>query len=82
MVITGERQDAAIFCRARSVGVFQYVAGPVNTRALAIPEGKDAIMPGTGKQANLLAAPDRCCGKVFVQAGVKLYVVAVQKPAG
>lgn len=68
MIIARQHQHPAIARGARRVAVFQRVAGAVDAGALGIKHGKDTIDSGVGKEVGLLAAPDRRCGQVFVEA--------------
>jgi hypothetical protein len=71
-------EHAAKCGRACGIGMLENVARAVDARGLAIPDAEQAIIPGAGKQAELLAAPDGCGAKVFVQAFPEFDVMRVQ----
>ena len=75
MVVAGETQHAAVFRRARGIAVAEHVAAAVDAGALAVPDADHAIVPGAGRQIELLRAPDRGGREVFVHAGLELDVV-------
>ena len=54
------------------------VAGPIETRRLAVPEAEHAIDGGAGEQANLLAAPDRGGRELLVDAGLKMHLLRLE----
>ena len=78
VVVAGKAEHAAIFRRTRSVAVAEHVAAAVDAGALAVPDADHAIMIGTGRQIELLAAPDRGRGEVLVHARLKLDVVLLE----
>src|ERR1700733_4322948 len=53
----------------------EHVTAAVDAGALAVPDADDAVMPGAGRQIELLRAPDRGGREVLVHAGLKLDVV-------
>ncbi len=67
MIVAGDHQHPAVTCRAGGVGVAEDVAAAVNARPLAVPQAKHAVVAGTGKQADLLAAPHGGRCHVLVQ---------------
>ena len=75
MIVAGQTQHAAILGRARRIAVPEDVAAAVDAGALAVPDADHAIVPGAGRQIELLRAPDRGGREVFVHAGLKLDVV-------
>src|SRR5262249_9185283 len=58
--------------RAGVVGVLDGVAGAVHARRLAVPHGEDAVVFRLRIEVELLRAPDRGGGDVFVEAGLEL----------
>ncbi len=68
MVVAGQRQHAAIARRARRIGMLQGVDGAIDARTLAVPDAENAIDLCAGEKPDLLAAPDRGCGQILVQA--------------
>ena len=75
MIVAGQTQHAAIPGRARGIAMPEDVAAAVDAGALAVPDADHAIVPGAGRQIELLRAPDRGGREVFVHAGLKLDVV-------
>lgn len=71
-----------MFGRASIVGMLENIAGPVNTRPLAIPHAKDAIIFGIFIHVDLLAAPNNGGGKVFVDACLKFDLLFGQEFLG
>src|SRR4051812_8803221 len=82
VVIAGKAQHTAVFRRAGSIAVAEHVAAAIDARALAVPDADYAIMPGAGRQVELLRAPDRGGGEVFVHAGLELDVVLFEMLSG
>ncbi len=78
MVIAGKTQHAAVFRRAGGIAVAEYVAATVDAGALAVPDADHAVVPGAGRQIELLRAPDRGGREVFVHAGLELDVVLLK----
>src|SRR5690606_6314265 len=61
-------EHAAAPRRAGRVAVLERVAGAVDARPLAVPEGEDAVVAGAGEEARLLRAPDRRRREIRVEA--------------
>ena len=78
VVIPHRHQHAAIHRRAGHIGVTHHIPGPVHTRPLAVPQTKDTIVFALTAQLGLLGTPNRCGGKVFVQAGLKRHIALHQ----
>src|SRR3984893_10003259 len=78
VVVAGKHQHAAIFRRACGIAVAEDVAAAVDAGALAVPDADHAIMPGAGRQIELLRAPDRGGRKILVHAGLELDVVLLE----
>ena len=75
MIVTGQTQHAAIPGRARGIAVPEHVAAAVDAGTFAVPDADHAIVPGAGRQIELLRAPDRGRREIFVHAGLKLDVI-------
>jgi hypothetical protein len=75
MVVAGHRQYAAMLPGAGRVGVLEDVAAAIDARTLAVPHAEDAVMFGAGRQIDLLRAPQRRGGKVFIDAGLEYHLV-------
>src|SRR5450631_4425992 len=75
MVVAGKTEHAAVFGRTRRIAVPEYVAAAVDAWALAVPDADHAIVPGAGGKIELLRAPDRGSGQIFIHAGLELDVV-------
>ena len=58
------------------------VAAAIDAGSLAVPHREHAIDLGAGIEIELLRAPDRRRGQVFVQTGLKFNVVALEKFRG
>ena len=82
VVVAGEAQHAAVFGRARGIAVAEHVAAAVDAGALAVPDADHAIVPGAGREVELLRTPDRGGRKVFVHAGLEFDVVLFEMLAG
>ncbi len=82
VVVTGERQHAAMPRRAGRIGMFQCVDRAINAGTLAIPDAEHAIDLGARKQADLLATPDGGRGEVLVQPGNESDIMCLQERFG
>ena len=78
VVVAGQTEHAAVFRRARGIAVAKHVAAAVDAGALAVPDADRAIVSCTGRQVQLLRAPDRGGRQVFVHAGLKFDVVLLE----
>ena len=78
MVVADDGEHATQRRGTRSIGMFEHVPRPVDARRLPVPDSEQAIIFCTGEQAELLAAPDSGCAKVFVQAFPEFDVVGVE----
>ena len=72
MVVADRDHDPAASRASSSVAVADGVASPVQARALAIPERKDALDLRALEQVGLLAAPHGGRGEFLVDAGTEL----------
>ena len=75
VIVAGQTEHAAVFGRARRIAMAEDVAAAVDAGALAVPDADHAIVPGAGRQIELLRAPDRGGREVLVHAGLELDVV-------
>ena len=77
VIVTCNSQDAAPWCGARHVGMFENIGTPINARAFAIPNAKDTIKLGAAWRckAHLLRTPQRGGCQLFVHARLKNDVV-------
>ena len=82
MVVAGQQQHAAVLGDAGRVAVLEHVAAAVDTRALAVPHGKHAVIARAGEQVGLLAAPHRGGGQLFVDPGPEVDVVVLKEGLG
>ena len=78
MVVAEHQQHAALGCRPLAVAVFDGVAGAVNPRALAVPQGKYAIDLRLRQQVQLLRAPNRRGRQVLVHARLEANLSGLQ----
>ena len=78
MVVAGQRQHPAPGRSAGHVGVLEDVAAAVHAGALAVPDAEHAVIVGALEQVDLLRAPDRGGGKVFVDAWLEHDVVFLE----
>ncbi len=65
-VVAGQDQDSAVPGRAKVVSLSQRIHGLVEPGALAVPHREHAVIVGIAEVINLLGAPDRRRGHVFV----------------
>ncbi len=79
VVVAREHQHAAVLGRACEIGVLEHVAAAIHAGAFAVPHREYAIDLGVGIEVDLLAAPDRRRGEVFVQTRLKPDVGAIEK---
>jgi len=59
-------------------GVFEYIAGTINARSLAVPDAEYAVLLCAWEYAELLRAPYRSCSEVFIEAFPKHDVMGVE----
>ncbi len=78
VIVAGEYQHAAVFGGAGRIAVLEYVAAAVHARTFAVPDGEHAVVLGVVEQVELLRAPDRGRGHVFVDAGMELDVMGFE----
>ena len=82
VVITHQRDDAAVLRRAGRVGMAQHVAGAIDARPLAVPHAEHAVVLTLAAQFGLLGAPQRGRREVFVETGLEYDVVRAQQAFG
>ena len=80
VIITRHRNDAAPRRGAGHVGVFEHVAAPVHARALTVPNAEHAVVFVAARwgKTELLRAPQRGSGQLFIDTGLKHNVVRLQ----
>src|SRR6476661_8458206 len=74
MIVTHQRDDAAVTRGAGHVGVAEDVSGAVDARALAVPHTEDAIELAFAAQFGLLRSPQSGGGELLIEAGLELDV--------
>lgn len=82
MIVTRQHQDPAVRGRAGRVGVLEHVDGAVHAGPLAVPHAEHAVEPGRRIQVDLLRAPDRRGGQVFIEPRLEDDAVAGQMRLG
>ena len=78
VVIPRQHQHPAVLRSARSVRVLEDIAAAVYAGALAVPHAEYAVVFRAREHVQLLRAPDRGRGEVFIYAGLELHVVRRQ----
>src|SRR3546814_11605728 len=78
MVVTRHDQHTAIGMSPCEIAMLERVAGTINPRSLAVPDGKYAILISLRYRRQHLGAPHRGRGKIFVHAGLEQDVLAFQ----
>jgi hypothetical protein len=80
MVVTGHRNDTAPGRGARHIGVLEDIRAAVHTRALAIPNAKNAVVfvAAGGRKTELLGAPQGGGRQLFIDAGLKHDVLGLE----
>ena len=71
MVVAHQGQHAAMLRGAGKIGVTEDIAGTVDAGALAVPDGKDAVILALAEHLGLLRAPAGGRGKLLVEAGLE-----------
>ena len=82
MIIAGQREYATVRRGACSHRMLEDVTRSVNTGAFAIPDRKYAIVFRTRKKIDLLCAPDRGRGEIFIDARLKAHVMRLKMLSG
>src|SRR3546814_13989621 len=73
MVIAIDAQHAAMRARAGKIAVLERIESPVNTGALAIPSGEDALIYRAWQERSLLRSAHSCRCQFLVHTGLELY---------
>jgi hypothetical protein len=79
VIVAGNGQHPAVAGGARCVGMLEHIATAIDTRPFAVPHAEYAIEAGAIEHIDLLRSPDAGGGKVFVDAGLKMNVVALEE---
>ncbi len=79
VVVTHQRQHAAILRRACKVHVTENVAAPVNARTFAIPKRENAVELAFAAHFCLLRAPNGGCGQILIEARLEQNVILLKK---
>ena len=82
MVVTHQRQHAAVFRAAGQIGVAEYVPGAVDARTLAVPHAEYAVVLALAAQFGLLRAPNRGRGQILVDAALEANIALLQELRG
>ncbi|MPM20908.1 hypothetical protein SDC9_67346 [bioreactor metagenome] len=83
VVVTRNRDHAAVLGGARHVGVLEHVRATVHARPLAVPDAEHAVvLLGVGIEIELLRAPHGGGAQLFVHAGLEDDVVVRQMLLG
>ena len=78
MVVAHQGQHAAVARGAGKIGVAEHVAGAVDARSLAVPDGEHPVEAAFAAQLGGLRPPHRGRGEVLVDAGLEADVVGDQ----
>ena len=78
MIITSNSEHTAELRSTGRVGMLDDIHTAIDARTFSIPHAKHTIVFGSLEQVDLLATPDRCRGKVFVYAWLKMNIVAIK----
>ncbi len=82
VIVAGDCQHAAVLPGASGIGMLEHVAAAIDPRPLAVPHAKHAVMLGAGREIDLLRTPNRGCGEIFIDAGLKHDLVLHQMGFG
>src|SRR3954463_12726182 len=78
VVIAGECEHAAMAGRPGGIGMLEHIAAAIDTRTLAVPHRKHAVVARLREKIELLRAPDGSRGEVFVHARLEPDVMALE----
>src|SRR5882724_12119704 len=78
VVIAGEREHAAMARRPGGIRVLENIAAAIDARPLAVPHRVHAVVACLREEIELLRAPDRSRGEVFVHARLEADVVLLE----
>ena len=79
MVVTGQRNHAAVRRGAGRVRMLERIHGTIDAGPLAVPDAEHAIDLGAREHADLLAAPHRGRRQILVEARLEFDVVLLQE---
>ena len=79
MIVAGKRQHAPVPTCSRRVGVLEHIAAAVDTRSLAVPHRKDAVVFGAFEHVDLLRSPDAGRGQVLIESWLEADVMAFEE---
>ena len=82
VIVAHQRQHAAIARGAGEIDMAQRVAGAIDSRPLAVPDGEDAVIFAFAAHLRLLRAPYGGGGEVLVEARHEEYVALVEERLG
>ena len=84
MVVSRHSQNTAPRCGSRHVGVFEHIGTTVHTRAFAVPNAKHAVelVAARRRKTELLGAPQRGGGQLFIHTRLKHNVLRLQVRLG
>src|SRR6188508_1932852 len=74
VIVSHQRDDAAVLGGAGKIGVTEDVAGPIDARTFTVPHAEYAIEFAFAAQFGLLRSPERGGGKFLVDAGLELHI--------
>src|SRR6185503_14437015 len=78
VIVTRDRDDAAVARRSGRVAMLERVARAVDAGPLAVPHAEHAFVTSAREQVRLLGAPDRGGRKILVQTGLEADVRGVE----
>ena len=78
MVVAGQHQHPAVPGRARQAAVLERIAGPVDARPLAVPDGEHAVVFRGLADPQLLGAPAGGRRHILVDARLEGDLVRIQ----
>ena len=79
VIVAREHEHAAVLGGACGVSVLEDVATAVHAGALAVPDGEHPVVLRVRIQVDLLGAPDRGGGEVFVDARLEFDAMLVEE---
>src|SRR4029077_16128586 len=82
MIVSHQREHAAVLRAAGAIGVTEDVAGSIDARTFAVPHAEHAVVFTFAVQFRLLRAPKRGRGHVFIDGGGEQNVVALEQRTG
>jgi hypothetical protein len=59
--------------------VLERIARAIYAWAFSVPERKHTVMAAAREEADLLRAPDRCCGEILVESRLEANVRGLEK---